>query len=93
MSLLLRPLFEKTSSTCTYLLADMQTLDAIIIDAVDETLVYPHDYGGRTVSSIWKEKQFNEMIGVNVGKQAFIRRINAMVLDLPKKIHVAVSCA
>jgi sulfur dioxygenase len=44
MSLRLRPLFEKTSSTYTYLLADMQTLDAIIIDAVDETLVYPHDY-------------------------------------------------
>ncbi|WP_225879270.1 MBL fold metallo-hydrolase [Isorropodon fossajaponicum symbiont] len=37
MSLLLRPLFEKISSTYTYLLADMQTLDAIIIDAVDET--------------------------------------------------------
>lgn len=43
MSLLLRPLFEKTSSTYTYLLADMQTLNAIIIDALDETLVYPYD--------------------------------------------------
>ena len=62
---------------------------SIIIDSVDETLVYPHDYGGRTVSSIWEEKQFNEMIGANAGKQAFIRRINTMALDLPKKIHVA----
>ncbi len=36
-----------------------------------------------------EEKQFNETIGVNVGKQAFIRRVNAIALDLPKKIHVA----
>lgn len=42
------------------------------------------------VSSIWEEKQFNETIGANVGKQAFIHRVNAMALDLPKKIHVAV---
>ncbi len=221
MSLLLRPLFEKTSSTYTYLLADMKTLDAIIIDAVDETmqrdvtlirelglnlkyiiethvhadhitssyllkryftqakivlgsvneiicadillndgdtlsfgvytlsamttpghtngcmsyvvdnkvftgdtllirscgrcdfqggsaeklydsiqkiftlpdetLVYPaHDYEGRTMSSIWEEKQFNEMIGLNVDKQIFVSRVNKIKLDLPKKIHVAV---
>lgn len=41
------------------------------------------------MSSIWEEKQSNDMIGANVGKQAFIHRINAMALDLPKKIHVA----
>lgn len=41
----------------------------------DETLVYPaHDYGGRRVSSIWEEKQFNEMIGANVDKQTFIHQ-------------------
>ncbi len=221
MSLLLRPLFEKTSSTYTYLLADMQTLDAIIIDAVDETmqrditlirelglnlkyiiethvhadhitssyhlkryftqakivlgsvngiicadillndgdtlsfgvytlsamttpghtngcmsyvvgnqvftgdtllirscgrcdfqggsaeklydsiqkiftlpdetLVYPaHDYEGRTMSSIWEEKQFNEMIGLNIDKQIFVSRVNKIELDLPKQIYVAV---
>ncbi len=57
----------------------------------DETYVYPaHDYGGRTVSSIWEEKAFNEMIGGNVDKQEFVRRVNAMVLSLPAKIHVAV---
>ena len=57
----------------------------------DEVLVYPaHDYGGRTVSSIGEEKQFNEMIGGGVGKDEFVRRVNAMVLSLPKKIHVAV---
>jgi len=57
----------------------------------DETYVYPaHDYGGRTVSSIWEEKAFNEMIGGNVDKQEFVRRVDAMELSLPAKIHVAV---
>jgi sulfur dioxygenase len=57
----------------------------------DETYVYPaHDYGGRTVSSIWEEKAFNEMIGGGVDKAEFVRRVNAMELSLPAKIHVAV---
>ena len=37
MSLIFKPLFEKESSTYTYLLADSSTKEAIIIDAVDET--------------------------------------------------------
>jgi len=37
MGLLFRPLFEKESSTYTYLLADEETKEAIIIDAVSET--------------------------------------------------------
>jgi sulfur dioxygenase len=57
----------------------------------DETYVYPaHDYGGRTVSSIEEEKQFNAMIGKGVDKEEFVRRVNAMDLSLPAKIHVAV---
>ncbi len=57
----------------------------------DETYVYPaHDYGGRTVSSIWEEKAFNEMIGGNADKAEFVRRVDAMELALPAKIHVAV---
>mgnify|MGYP002525045647 CR=1 FL=1 len=57
----------------------------------DETFVYPaHDYGGRTVSSIWEEKAFNEMIGGGVDKAEFVRRVNSMGLPLPAKIHVAV---
>ncbi|RUM79130.1 MAG: MBL fold metallo-hydrolase [Candidatus Thioglobus sp.] len=57
----------------------------------DETCVYPaHDYGGRTVSSIWEEKAFNEMIGGGVDKAEFVRRVDAMELSLPAKIHVAV---
>lgn len=57
----------------------------------DATYVYPaHDYGGRTVSSIWEEKAFNEMIGGGVDKAEFIKRVDAMELSLPAKIHVAV---
>lgn len=57
----------------------------------DETLLYPaHDYGGRTVSTIAEEKAHNAMIGGNVDRAEFIRRVNGMELDLPKKIHVAV---
>ncbi|MCS5586112.1 MAG: MBL fold metallo-hydrolase, partial [Gammaproteobacteria bacterium] len=57
----------------------------------NESFVYPaHDYGGRTVSSIWEEKAFNEMIGGGVDKTEFVRRVNAMELSLPAKIHVAV---
>ncbi|RUM77427.1 MAG: MBL fold metallo-hydrolase [Candidatus Thioglobus sp.] len=57
----------------------------------DETCVYPaHDYGGRAVSSIWEEKAFNEMIGGGVDKAEFVRRVDAMELSLPAKIHVAV---
>ena len=71
---------------------------AILFDSIqklftlpDNTCVYPaHDYGGRTRSAIWEEKQFNAMIANGVEKREFIRRVNAMQLDLPKKIHVAV---
>ncbi|HIM58431.1 MAG TPA: MBL fold metallo-hydrolase [Gammaproteobacteria bacterium] len=57
----------------------------------EETYVYPaHDYGGRTVSTIWEEKAFNEMIGGGVNKAEFVRRVEAMELSLPTKIHVAV---
>lgn len=57
----------------------------------DATYVYPaHDYGGRTLSSIWEEKAFNEMIGGGVDKVEFIKRVDAMELSLPAKIHVAV---
>ncbi len=37
MSLFFRPLFEKESATYTYLLADLQTKEAVIIDPVDTT--------------------------------------------------------
>jgi sulfur dioxygenase len=49
----------------------------------DETYVYPaHDYGGRTVSSIEEEKQFNAMIGKGVDKEEFVRRVYNRALCL-----------
>jgi hypothetical protein len=33
---------------------------------------------------------FNAMIGKGVDKEEFVRRVNAMDLSLPAKIHVAV---
>jgi len=57
----------------------------------DETYVYPaHDYEGRAVSSIWEEKQYNEMIGGGVDKAEFVRRVHALELSLPAMIHVAI---
>lgn len=57
----------------------------------DETLIYPaHDYGGRTVSSILEEKAFNEMMGGGVDKTEFVRRVHAMELSMPAKMHIAV---
>lgn len=57
----------------------------------DNTLVFPgHDYSGRIVSTIWEEKQYNEMIGGNPSEEEFIKRVDGMQLALPKKIHIAV---
>jgi hypothetical protein len=36
------------------------------------------------------EKQFNAMIGKGVDKEEFVRRVNAMDLSLPAKIHVGI---
>lgn len=60
--------------------------------ALDEALlVYPaHDYSGRTVSSIWEEKQYNDMIGSGVSEVEFVTKVDAMDLSLPKNIHIAV---
>lgn len=38
VSLIFRQLFEKTSSTYTYLLADTETREAVLIDPVLETV-------------------------------------------------------
>ncbi len=57
----------------------------------DNTLVFPgHDYSGRIVSTIWEEKEYNEMAGGNPTREVFVQRVNGMQLSLPKKIHIAV---
>ena len=56
----------------------------------EETLVYPaHDYNGMTVSTIGEERQHNPRLQVS-GKQAYIDQMNALVLDDPRLMDIAV---
>jgi glyoxylase-like metal-dependent hydrolase (beta-lactamase superfamily II) len=61
-----------------------------LLDYPDDTLVYPaHDYEGRSVSSIYEEKHFNPRLQVS-SRQEYIDQMNALELDPPKLINVAV---
>jgi len=56
----------------------------------EETLVYPaHDYEGRTCSSIGEEKRHNPRLQVK-SRQAYIDQMDALELDPPRMMDVAV---
>lgn len=56
----------------------------------EDTLVYPaHDYNGMTVSTIGEERQHNPRLQVT-SKQAYIEQMNALVLDDPRLMDIAV---
>jgi glyoxylase-like metal-dependent hydrolase (beta-lactamase superfamily II) len=56
----------------------------------EETLVYPaHDYEGRMCSSIGEERRHNPRLQVK-SRQAYIDQMNALDLDPPRLIDVAV---
>lgn len=56
----------------------------------EDTMVYPaHDYEGRTASSIYEEKRFNPRLQVS-SRQEYIDQMNALDLQPPKLIDVAV---
>ena len=56
----------------------------------EDTLVYPaHDYAGQTCSSIGEEKRHNPRLQVK-SRQAYIDQMNALDLDPPRLIDVAV---
>lgn len=56
----------------------------------EETLVFPaHDYNGMTVSTIGEERQHNPRLQVS-NKQAYIDQMNALVLDDPRLMDIAV---
>ena len=56
----------------------------------EETLVFPaHDYNGMTVSTIGEERQHNPRLQVS-GRQAYIDQMNALVLDDPRLMDIAV---
>ena len=55
-----------------------------------DTLVYPaHDYNGMTVSTIGEEAQHNPRLQVD-SKQAYIDQMNALELDDPRLMDIAV---
>ena len=56
----------------------------------EDILVYPaHDYEGRTCSSIGEERRHNPRLRVK-SRQAYIDQMNALDLDPPRLIDVAV---
>jgi glyoxylase-like metal-dependent hydrolase (beta-lactamase superfamily II) len=56
----------------------------------DDTLVFPaHDYQGRTYSHIGDEKRHNPRLQIS-SRQAYIEQMNALQLDPPRLIDVAV---
>jgi glyoxylase-like metal-dependent hydrolase (beta-lactamase superfamily II) len=57
----------------------------------DNTVVYPgHDYHGFTSSSIGREKRFNPRLGNNRSEEEFVAIMNALILDPPARIDIAV---
>ncbi len=57
----------------------------------DETMVYPgHDYNGFTSSTIGREKAFNPRLGNNKTEEEFISIMNALILEPPARIDIAV---
>jgi len=61
-----------------------------IFSLPDETLIYPgHDYQGRTVSTVGKERQENQRLGHNKSKADFIEIMDNLKLSYPKYIDIA----
>ncbi len=57
----------------------------------DKTTVFPgHDYHGFTSSTIGREKAFNPRLGDNKSEQEFIAIMDALELDPPARIDIAV---
>ena len=70
--------------------AQYDSLFGRLLKLPEETLVYPaHDYEGRTCSSIGEEKRYNPRLQVK-SRQAYIDQMNALQLDPPRMIDVAV---
>jgi sulfur dioxygenase len=62
-----------------------------IFSLPDSTIVYPaHDYKGRTSSAVGKEKETNPRLGAGKTMDEFVKIMNDLKLDYPKKIDVAV---
>ncbi len=103
--MIFRQLFDPDSSTYTYLVADAQSRQGLIVDPVRDhaqrdlgllqelglKLVYPgHDYRGRHVSTIAEEKSTNPRLAGQTRDQ-FIEIMKNLNLPMPGKIGEAVS--
>jgi glyoxylase-like metal-dependent hydrolase (beta-lactamase superfamily II) len=70
--------------------AQYDSLFEKLLKLPEDTIVYPaHDYEGRTSSSIGEEVRFNPRLQV-ASRQAYIDQMNALSLDPPRLIDVAV---
>ena len=70
--------------------AQYESLFGKLLRLSDQTLVYPaHDYNGMTVSTIGEELRHNPRLQV-AGKQAYIDQMNALDLDDPRLMDIAV---
>ena len=70
--------------------AQYDSLFGKLLKLPEKTLVYPaHDYNGMTVSTIGEEKRYNPRLQVS-GKQAYIDQMNALELDDPRLMDIAV---
>ena len=57
----------------------------------DDCLIYPgHDYAGRTVSTVFEEKNFNPRIGGDAREEDFVGYMENLGLPHPKLIDIAV---
>lgn len=70
--------------------AQYDSLFGKLLKLPEDTLVYPaHDYNGMTVSTIGEERRWNPRLQVS-SKQAYVDLMNALVLDNPRLMDVAV---
>ncbi len=70
--------------------AQYDSLFGKLLTLPEDTLVYPaHDYEGMTASTIGEERRHNPRLQVD-SRQAYIDQMNALALDPPKMIDIAV---
>ena len=70
--------------------AQYDSLFGKLLRLPEQTLVYPaHDYNGMTVSTIGEELRHNPRLQV-AGRQAYIDQMNALDLDDPRLMDIAV---
>ncbi|MBT8121793.1 MAG: MBL fold metallo-hydrolase [Gammaproteobacteria bacterium] len=70
--------------------AQYDSLFGKLLQLPEDTFVYPaHDYNGMTVSTIGEEKRHNPRLQIS-GKQAYIDQMNALELDDPRLMDIAV---